>query len=66
MPRVVYTGYYVGKSHPVDMDSKSVECLRGEKVSELTVGCDGTDIRAGVIGELGCMWPLMGRTLNNV
>lgn len=56
---VAGAGYYVGKSHPVDMDSKSVECLRGEIVSELTVGCDGTDIRAGVIGELGCMWPLM-------
>lgn len=25
---------------------------------ELLEGCDGSDIKAGVIGEIGCSWPL--------
>ena len=27
-------------------------------VAEITEGLDGTDIRAGLIGEIGCSWPL--------
>jgi len=27
---------------------------------ELLEGCDGTDMKAGVIGEVGCSWPLAG------
>lgn len=27
-------------------------------VAEVTVGLDGTDVRAGLIGEIGCSWPL--------
>ena len=28
-------------------------------VSDVTVGVDGTTFRSGVIGEVGCSWPLM-------
>src|SRR5262249_57580574 len=31
--------------------------LAGEIVTELTVGVDGTGIRAGFIGEIGTTWP---------
>jgi phosphotriesterase-related protein len=46
-------GYYTQDTHPVNMPSRSVEELAEEIVRDLTVGIDGTDIRAGIIGEIG-------------
>jgi len=30
---------------------------------DLTSGCDGTDIKCGCIGEIGCSWPLGGKCI---
>ncbi|XP_028329565.1 phosphotriesterase-related protein-like isoform X2 [Gouania willdenowi] len=38
--------------------NSSVEQLTEVLLSELLVGADGTDVRCGVIGELGCSWPI--------
>ena len=46
-------GYYYHDTHPQDMDARSVEQLTEEMVTDLTVGVDGTGIKAGVIGEIG-------------
>ena len=46
-------GYYTGDTHPADMDDRTVEQIRHEILTDLTVGIDGTRIRAGVIGEIG-------------
>jgi len=46
-------GYYINKSHPVDMDGNTVEGIAEELLSEIRHGMDGTDIKAGVIGEIG-------------
>ncbi|QNK60253.1 hypothetical protein H7F31_16120 [Paenibacillus sp. PAMC21692] len=46
-------GYYVRGSHPPDMDDKTVESITEELLREITVGIDGTAIKAGVIGEIG-------------
>lgn len=46
-------GYYLRKSHPADFTTRSVADFQDEMVQDLTVGMDGTEIRAGVIGELG-------------
>jgi phosphotriesterase-related protein len=46
-------GYYTRDTHPVDMPGRSAEALAEEMVRDLTVGIDGGDIRAGVIGEIG-------------
>lgn len=46
-------GYYCYDTHPEDMDQRTVEDIAGEMVREITVGMDDTDIRAGVIGEIG-------------
>ncbi|MGI9336758.1 MAG: phosphotriesterase family protein [Gammaproteobacteria bacterium] len=51
-------GYYVDEYIPEAMKSQSVDALTREIVSQLTHGCWGTDVRAGIIGEIGCMWPL--------
>lgn len=52
------TGYYVGSSHPLTLAGRSVEDVTDELVQDLQVGMDGTDIRAGVIGEIGTSEPL--------
>ncbi|XP_077991347.1 N-acetyltaurine hydrolase-like [Glandiceps talaboti] len=55
---VAGTGYYVGASHPPEMDTMSIEELTQFMVNDLTKGAEGTDIKCGVIGEIGCTWPL--------
>ncbi len=55
---VAGSGYYIGASHPPDLAERTVEDVEAELVRDLTVGVDGTDIRAGVIGEIGTSEPL--------
>jgi phosphotriesterase-related protein len=52
------TGFYIADSHPPFVKRKSVEELAEIMVSEVEEGIDGTGIRAGVIGEIGCSQPL--------
>src|SRR2546428_12337594 len=47
-------GYYVGISHPADMDSRSEEALCAEMVHDIEVGVGDTGIKCGHIGEIGC------------
>lgn len=51
-------GYYVESSHPPGLDHVPVDELAALMVGDLVEGMDGTDVRAGVIGELGCSWPV--------
>lgn len=50
---VAPTGAYLQQSHPAWVAASSVEELTDRFVGELTVGIEATDIRAGIIGELG-------------
>jgi phosphotriesterase-related protein len=54
---VMGSGYYVAAAHPADMDARKVDSLAREMVADLTVGVDGTGVRAGFIGEIGTTWP---------
>ncbi|HYB69951.1 MAG TPA: aryldialkylphosphatase [Candidatus Bathyarchaeia archaeon] len=54
---IMGSGYYVAASHPPGMDGKSVDDIARELVADLTVGVDGTGVRAGFIGEIGTTWP---------
>lgn len=51
-------GYYVDCTHTEAMRRMSVEQLTDVIVSEVLYGADGTDIRCGVIGEIGTGWPI--------
>lgn len=51
-------GYYVDCTHTEDTKKMSVEKLTDIIVSEVLHGADGTDIRCGVIGEIGTGWPI--------
>jgi phosphotriesterase-related protein len=39
------------------MDRRTVDDIARELVTDLTVGVDGTGVRAGFIGEIGTTWP---------
>jgi phosphotriesterase-related protein len=47
------TAYYTQASHPPSLSDRSVEDLAAEFESDVTEGIDDTDVRAGIIGELG-------------
>jgi phosphotriesterase-related protein len=53
VPVIVGCGYYIGSSRPRGFGKRSVGELADELEEELTVGIEGTDIKAGVIGEIG-------------
>lgn len=55
---VTGAGYYVDIVHPDDMNQKSDSDIANEMVADLTKGIGNTGIKAGIIGELGCSWPL--------
>jgi len=55
---VMGAGFYVGAAHPDDMDERSVDDLAQEMVGEIVDGAGDGGVKAGVIGEIGCTWPL--------
>jgi len=55
---IMGSGYYAGPAHPPDMDSKTEEDITEEIVRDVTVGVDNTGVCAGIIGEIGCSYPL--------
>lgn len=50
--------YYVAASHPTDMDQRTEDSIVEEIVRDITKGVGDTGIRSGIIGEVGCTWPL--------
>lgn len=50
---VMGAGYYLGASHPEKVAAMSAEQIADEIVREATQGVDGSDIRIGLIGEIG-------------
>ena len=56
---IMGSGYYVDGPHmrPL-LDNKSPEEIADGIISDITVGAEGTKVRSGIIGELGCSSPL--------
>ena len=55
---IMGAGFYVDIVHPDDMDSRTEDDLARKIIEDIEEGVDGTGIRAGIIGEIGCTWPL--------
>lgn len=55
---IASTGFYVGKAHPKWIEDASVEKIADFMLKEILEGIDNTDVRAGIIGELGTSEPL--------
>lgn len=54
---IMGAGYYLGVTHPDDMSDKSEAEITAEIVKDIEVGVGDTQIRAGLIGEIGCAYP---------
>ena len=54
---VMGTGRYVASNDPV-MENMTEDQMTEEIVRDVTRGADGTNIRSGLIGEIGCSWPM--------
>ena len=50
---IMGTGFYVGETHPKELADMTDRQVADIMLRELTEGVDGTDIRAGYIGEIG-------------
>ncbi len=57
---IMGTSYYIAESHrpEMKMNSKTEEDIAREFIKDITTGVDDTGIRAGIIGEIACTWPL--------
>src|SRR4030095_3157291 len=54
---VMGAGYYVGASHPPDMDRRTMDELAREIIAAVTPSVGDTGVRAGLIGEIGTTYP---------
>ena len=50
---IMGTGFYVGETHPKQLATMTDRQVADLMVTELTRGADGTDVKAGYIGEIG-------------
>ena len=55
---VMGASYYIAATHPEDMDARTEDEIVEHILRDITEGADGTGVRSGVIGEIGCSWPL--------
>lgn len=55
---VMGNGYYVHGTHPPEMAARSEDDVFEELVSDIRDGAGSTSVRSGIIGEIGCTWPL--------
>lgn len=55
---IMGSGYYLAVSHDPEMDAKTEEEITDEIVRDIMVGAGNSGIRSGIIGEIGCSWPL--------
>jgi phosphotriesterase-related protein len=56
---VMGSGYYIGASHPASLSKRSITELSNEMSEDILIGVEGTGIKAGILGEIGCSYPLL-------
>ncbi len=55
---VMGAGYYVDIVHPPEMGDMTEADIARRIVAEIRTGVGDTGVKAGIIGEIGCSWPL--------
>lgn len=55
---ILGAGFYTADFVDPETRDRPVEWLEDSILAQLTEGAWGTDIRCGLIGEIGCSWPL--------
>ena len=56
---IMGSGYYLAVSHGPQRDIMNEDEIVEEIIRDITEGVGTTGIRAGLIGEIGCSWPLV-------
>ena len=56
---VMGAGYYVDAAQPNQINQKDENDIFREITKDIQIGVGNTGIKAGIIGEIGCTWPLM-------
>ena len=54
-------GYYIGQLQSSAYDLKTEQQITDEIVKDIQIGVGPDQIKAGLIGEIGCSWPLSER-----
>ncbi len=55
---IMGSSFYVASRHPADMDERTEDSLTGQMVRDVRNGVGITGVRSGVLGEVGCSFPL--------
>lgn len=55
---VAGTGFYTGATLPDDIATWDEDQMVESMIRDIEVGIDDTDVKAGVIGEVGISWPI--------
>ena len=55
---IMGSSYYVKEAHPPNMDDLTEDEIYEEIVRDVTTGVGTSGIRSGIIGEVGCSYPL--------
>ncbi len=55
---IMGSSFYVASRHPSDMDDRTEESLTEQMVGDVQRGVGVTRVRSGVLGEVGCSFPL--------
>ena len=55
---IMGSGYYVPMAYPSDISEKTTDQITDEIVKDITVGVNNTDIKSGIIGEIGNFSPM--------
>lgn len=58
--KILLLGFYVDATHSDETRESNVEQLASKMQDDILIGVDGSGVKCGVIGELGCSWPLTG------
>tara|TARA_Y100000590_G_scaffold31427_4_gene34832 strand:+ start:38810 stop:39868 length:1059 start_codon:yes stop_codon:yes gene_type:complete len=55
---IMGSSYYVDASHPPEMTHTSENQIYETIINDIAMGVEGTGIKSGLIGEVGCSYPL--------
>ena len=55
---IMGSGFYVNDAHPDYVEDRSEDALAEHIIKDIINGVDGSGIKSGIIGEIGCSWPL--------
>ncbi len=55
---IMGAGYYVDAVHPQSIEDLNETDIARQIIDEISIGVADTEIKAGIIGEIGCTWPL--------